>query len=661
MPLSPSRLLLFCLACAAAPGAVASSAEAEFTRIAALAAQQPEAALREAERWQHALAAGADASSRRYALRALGAALRSAGRYGEASLRFEEALAIADGDAALTDVLRFELGVTFGLAGLHADALEAFRAALPGFEARADWRRLSALLGNIGNELDAAGDRAGAREHYLRALALKREHRLDRGVGGLLNNLADLELAAGDAAAAADRLAKAIAAAQAAQEPEPQSEALARGNRVIALAALGRFAEAEDELAAFDRLDAGSTPRLQALREEAAAVLLRARAAAPDRPEAQRRQLRDAAYAGVQRALQVAAGIDEPRRRARLQRLASELAAEQANWQVALAHSRAAEQEQAAEEARRQRLRETTLAARYRQARQERELAALRAAESLREATLARQRQGLAVAAAGAVLLLLLALLQQRRIRVQRRLERGLQAHNRALGDALDQADAQRQRAEQLAHSHRRLLRLAGDELRAPLLRLRGATERLLVGGQEANREPGRLAALSAAVADLLRVSEQLVEAGSEVLHAPAQAAVDVAALIAELHAQAIGRAPTPHDRLRLAVAGPCVARVDGSRLQLLLQELLQWLLDDTRWHERRVLRLDVVDDRVQVSWPDPHGRLQRRLGAGGEAGAEVVPALGALWVRRTVEALGGELLPGESGGELLLRLPAAP
>lgn len=657
--------LLLCLLLAgnvAAGPAVGAAALGEFRRIAALAATAPEQALQQAEAWRRRVEGGSvGPTERRYMLRSLGAAQRSAGHYDRAAVAFSQALAVDDGDPVLTDTLQFELGVTYGLAGLDAEALEAFRAALPGFEARGDWQRVSALLGNIGNVLDEAGDVAGAREHYERALALKRQHRIDRGISGLLNNLADYALEQGDAQTAAALLAEAIGAAQSASEAEPVSEALARGNRVKALAALQRFGEAEAELAALDALRESAQPRLRALREEAQAELQRARAAAPDRSDTLRRRQREAALASTLRALDIAAGIDEPRRRVRLLRLASDIAAELGDWEGALGHARAAEREQLAQQQRQQRDRHAVLAARYQQARREQELAELRGIEQGQRNDLARQRLWLLLAASVVVSVLAIALLQRRRIHAQRRLETQLQAHNRALGDALDRTETQRRRAEQLARSHTRLLRLAGDDLRAPVLRLRSLAERLLVNQRSDPTLAPALASLAESAAELMRVSEQMIETGAEALAAPADAEVDVAALLADLLDEAAQRAPTTRGALVLQPDSVGVARVDGSRLQLLLHELLQLLLADLQGGERRQLAVRHDGERVEVLLDDPGARLWRRLREEAEADAATDASLGALWIRRAVAALGAQLDPvaGEPA-RLRLRLAVA-
>lgn len=658
----PLLLCLLLAGQAAAAPSVGTVALGEFRRIAALASTAPEQALQQAEAWRRRVeGSSAGPTERRYMLRSLGAVQRSAGRYDQAAVAFSQALAVDDGDPLLADALQFELGVTYGLAGLDAEALEAFRAALPGFEARGDWQRVSALLGNIGNVLDEAGDIAGAREHYERALALKRQHGIDRGISGLLNNLADYALEQGDARTAAALLGEAIGAAQSASEPEPVSEALARGNRVKALAALQRFGEAEAELAALDALPESAQPRLRALREEAQAELQRARAAAPDRSDTLRQRQREAALASTLRALDIAAGIDEPRRRVRLLRLASDIAAELGDWEGALGHARAAEREQLAQQQRQQRDRHAVLAARYQQARREQELAELRSIELGQRNDLARQRLWLLLAASVIVSVLVIALLQRRRIHAQRRLEIQLQAHNRALGDALDRTETQRRRAEQLARSHTRLLRLAGDDLRAPVLRLRSLAERLLVGQRNDPALAPALASLAESAAELMRVSEQMIETGAEALAAPADAEVDVAALLSDLLDEAAQRAPTTRGALVLQPDSAGVARVDGSRLQLLLHELLQLLLADLHGGERRQLAVRHDGGHVEVLLDDPGSRLWRRLREEAEADAATDASLGALWIRRAVAALGAQLDPvaGEPA-RLRLRLPVA-
>jgi signal transduction histidine kinase len=635
------RVLICAALCLAQPSWAAPdvTAQARYRQIAEGLMNAPEAARADVEAWRREIAGNGSPDERAGLHRSLAAVHRIAARHDQAAVELNLALqALADTpDSTQVPLAQTELAISYALSGLHSESIPLLRAALKRFEADADWPRASAVLTNLGNSLDAAGDLRGAREHYARALAMKREQGIERGVSALLNNLSGYDAAAGDNAAAVAKLREAVALAAAGGEAV--SESLALANLVEVLANQGDYVAAESALEALDRLPTTQIPQRLAARHEAEAILRRREAAATQLPAMRQAKL-DSAAAAVAAALQIAQGIDEPLRRAQLLRLASEIDAERGDHARALDRRVAAEAEQVAHEARLQRDRLTVLAARYEQARQAAELAELRARD-LRQQTLLLLLLAAVIAVVGYAGWL------WQGARGRRREQQRLQAHNEALGVALDRAEAQQRRAERLADQHGRLLQRVGDELREPLMRMRGAAERLLVQSEDPDSLRRTLAGIAESANALIRTSEQMIESGGGEASGAAQAPpVELRELLrgvlADLEASGRGAGAALHliedDR-------SCRTQVDGGRLQLLLMELLQ--LASRSYADRQRLQVSLVAaaDGPRLALDDPSEVLRRRLQQNcGAADGGGEPSLGLLWIHRTIEALGARL-----------------
>ncbi|GIX36713.1 MAG: hypothetical protein KatS3mg126_2492 [Lysobacteraceae bacterium] len=647
------------LVLAALAGASEKSAEQaveQYRQIAQLAREDPDAARAELGRWQQRLEGAGDPDARAAWHRARALLYRREGRHDLAATELVQALALLEAvpDSVQRPMAQVELAVSHALSGLHADALPLFREAAERFARLGDWQRASAALANLGNSLDAGGDRAAARKVYAEALAMKREHGIARGQSSLLNNLADLDESEGLLPAAAARLQEAVELAR--QDEDEDSQALALANLVRVLARQERFQEAEAMLAELDRLAASRQPRRLAARHESAALLHRARAEAATDPHERERQWQ-AALAMVERALAVAEHFDEPERKARLLHLAGELEAALGRPQKAVQRLLAAEAVQAALERRRQGERLAQLAARDQALQRSRELAAAQ--------RLAQQQRWML---AGALLALGLAVAvgfglwrwgRQRRLRAAE-----LAALTGALGKALDHAEAERQRAEALAAQQGQLLQQVGLELRDPLLRIRGSAERLMV---QAAVDAGlrlELGRIAQDAARLVHAAEQMAESAARQALAARPAAVEAGALVRAVLAELERCRPAPAGGCTLeSPATPVLAAVDGERLQLVLLELLQYPTAAGPGRPRRI-RVEGTADGARVWLEDPGGKLWAMLDPQ-QAPATAAPGgrLGPFWIRRTLEALGVRLGRSAAGAALhpalVLELPA--
>lgn len=615
-----------------------SAGEARMLEIASLGEHSIEQAEQGARDWiQQSVRAG-DAIGEGYARLALAGLWRRAGRHAEAAVEYLNAQDAAK--RAQSPELQAQVdgnqGVNYALAGLHAEAIAALGAAEKGFAELGNWRRAAAMLGNIGNVLAEAGEIEAAREHYQRALAMKLERGIDEGIGTVYNNLADLASDAGDRQGARDHLQRAIEA----NRSSPRKDDL-----VLSLVNMARLDAEEFQLdAGFARLgeaeallDAGAG-RLRASVEEVRAQLHLQQS--KDRPAAEAMALLDQALNAQSRAAEMAERMDDPERRARVAQLGSDILAARGDWRGALHYREQAEKQQQEAAARLDRGRYAVLRTQYEQQREARELAELRQQQSLQRSELQRQRSLIALAALLVLVLLAVIALMWRRGSERRGHARSLAAHNRALGRALDDAEAMRQRAEHFAALNSRMLGLAGDDLRTHLLQMRSIAERLLVE-RHADAELGRqMAVLAAGAGDLLRTVEQMVDSGSADAQPRTPAPVDVQELARSLLAEAASRYAGQGRDLRVEAEGEShLAAVDGARLQLILHELLRLVLVRLRATQPLHLHLHPSAGGLEL-WLDDPGLGADPLAASSAASG----SLGLLWIEGALRRLGGEL-----------------
>lgn len=581
---------------------------------------------------------------------------RRTGQYGQAVLDLERALAAArrlDDPAAVAEA-EHGLGVAFSMSGLHPEALGAFERALEAQTRLGNWDRASAALTNIGNVLSDSSDPDGARDYYERALAMKRRHGIDSGTGILLNNLGDLDREAGELERAQQLLAEAID--RHARLGEHDNESIARGNLGYVLAERGDFQGALHQFEVAEQRAAGAEVRLQVAAHvgRADTYLRMARAAPADSPL--RGQRLDRAFDAIERAATLAAGMDDPHRRSQIAGLASDIHAERGDPARALTLLREAGELAREHDRRADSARQAVLAARFRNAQQRSEIAELHEQQLRQTAEIQRQRGIALLLGLGALGLGAAATLLLRQVRQRRHHGVELSARNVALGDALLEADEQRQRAERIAALNRRLLTLAGDDLREPLLRIRSLAERVLVEHRGEAALERQVASIAQQAGELMRLADQITESAALVDGSDEPVAgCNVLALLRELVDQVDARVPGRDGRLRLAGDNRAVVRVEPRRLDRVLHELIDAVLQHNSGKAPIAIELGRHDGWVELRIDDPSTEVVRRIGAGGGN-------VGLAFARGVIRELGGSI-GGEPAGEpvrLLVRLPAA-
>jgi len=227
-------------------------------------------------------------------------------------------------------------------------------------------------------------------------------------------------------------------------------------------------------------------------------------------------------------------------------------------------------------------------------------------------------------------------------------------ARNVALGDALLEADEQRERAERLSQLNLRLLALAGDDLRGPLLRIRSLSERLLVDRRGDPALERQVAAIAQAAGGLIRVADQITESAALVDGSEGRASgCNVLALLRELVDQVDVRVPGRERRLQLAGDSRAIVRVETRRLDRVLHELIDAVLQHNPGGERIAIDLQRNGDWVELRIDDPAAEVLQRIGAGGGS-------VGLAFARGVIRELGGDLVAESQGNpqRLLMRLP---
>jgi tetratricopeptide (TPR) repeat protein len=581
---------------------------------------------------------------------------RRRGHYAEAVLDLEQAILLAHDLAEPLFEARAQaaLGVVLTLSGLYPDALEALRRAFALYSEAEQWGRASGVLTNLGNLFSEYGDDAAARDYYLRALAMKREHGISDSVGGLLNNLGDLDREAGEFERARAQFEEAAALLQGGTATP--TESVLRSNLGRTLAALGQHRDALAEIDRAEQLAAGGEVRLIAVAHAARAEVYLGLA----RAEPGARELRDQR---LQRALdsaltadRIATGMDDPRRRSRIAALLSEIHAELGQPEQALAQLRESATH-LREHARRADLaRQPVLAARFHHAQQRSEIAELREREARHLGELQRQRSLAWLLGSGALLLAALAGLLQWQIRQRRRHAAELSARNVELGDALLDAEEQGLRAERLSLLNRQLLALAGNDLRAPLLRIRSLSERLLVEHRGHGPLERQIAAIAQAASDLMRVAEQISDLAAPVeragRHGPAcNLPTLLRSVVEQTNARFLGR----DRRVQMQLAAVPPARVEGRGLERVLHELLDAVLQRNPGRGVIGVELGVRDGLIELRIDDPAGDTIGSLNAG-DGG------VGLAFAGKVLRELGGSVRgdPHRNPPQLVVQLPVA-
>lgn len=197
---------------------------------------------------------GGDLQGEAQTLNGIGVVLMDQGQYGEAKQRLQESLVVAEriGYTAQVGFATWNIGVCLAHLGHAREALERYESAL------AVWRKLrrrgeaARTLWQIGDLKLLLGDPDRARAALNESLSIAREIGEPDPEASALDSLGVLELAGGGPREALARLDAALSLARSAEMSDIEWQV--RADRARALQALGRDAEALDELRAGVRL-----------------------------------------------------------------------------------------------------------------------------------------------------------------------------------------------------------------------------------------------------------------------------------------------------------------------------------------------------------------------------------------------------------------------
>jgi signal transduction histidine kinase len=201
--------------------------------------------------------------------------------------------------------------------------------------------------------------------------------------------------------------------------------------------------------------------------------------------------------------------------------------------------------------------------------------------------------------------------------------------------------------SDAVAAVNRRLLHLAGEEMRSPLLTLRNGAERLMVEQDNPAARNRRIVGMAQAAADLLRVADQMMESATlQPARPPApDQHIDLAALVAGLVEQAQALA---QGRGRSVVLRHCDAATvggDAAQLGLALQELLDLLLAPAPVGSQIGVELFGDDDSARLVLVRSAARESDDYAGRPESGSSPEePGLGLAWAREVIATMGGEL-----------------
>lgn len=601
--------------------------------------------------------------------------LASARRQIEAG-HFHEAIAtlqtLAQGMDDSTDARRRArvlgtLGIALNFVGAYGEAIEVQHRALALYESIDHPAGITAVTLNLGSSLSHLGDVAGARRHYERALALRQAHGIESGIGVIHQRLAQLADAEGDldgAEAASNSALEAFARA-----PAPAMESLTRSSLAQLLARRQRHEAAMEQIGLAERLaiSAGSA-RAEATARAAHAEVLIQHARSGDLDPHSRAILLDQAEHALQRTVATSAAQENPHWRATLLESLSELYDLKGDPAAALEQLRQARDLQSSLRQRTDLARAGMLSAGYESAHQQREIHRLQGQEARSSAALAQQRRGLLFLAALLMTSLGLALMLWRRNRLRQAMAAQLHEHNQALAHSVGQAQRERQRAEAFAMRQRRFLRLASEDLRGPLLEMRTLAERTLVDeNPEARRRTN--AAIAQHAADLLWVTEQMLESASQddrdASKAALHEAVDLVPMLRDIVDQATPRALHFDQHLELRSSLPSApAQLERTRCTVALRELLDILLYSNPPRTRFILDLrEEHDGQLRLGLSAGIARLPdwQDIAMGHEIG-DVTLRLALSWIQHTVQDNGGristERSERDSHREIVIRFP---
>jgi len=569
-------------------------------------------------------------------------------------------------DAAPMGSVLATLALLHELAGLYPEALELHEQAIAQLRSLGRPGNLSAALLNYGNLLDSVDDLTAAENAYRESLAIKRQAGLQRGIGALLSNLGLLRLRRQHHDEALALFEQALLELENEENPQVTSNVLRHIAR--ALHAQGRVEEAEQKLRLAESIaeNAGYRPGLSSSAEVRAEMLMGGPQGKPEPMVALQ------ALALNQKALELAQG-GSPTRLAELWRQRAWIAESAAQPAEALAALRELEKAEEAKRSVDSARRLALLSTRFNFERQQSEIALLQERAATQAAVLQRAQWARNSLIIGSLLMATLLVMVIGRFRQRRHEQALLAGHNAALSRALSEAEVQRAAAEEAVRVNRELLRIAAEDLRAPLMQMLGNSERLLMRASALPELRHESAVIADSAQHLVQVVSNMVDSveleSTSQLHLQDHDMARIASECAEVYAP---RAAEKRQRLDLRINGPLPVVGDGLRLRQAVENLLSNAIkfsppnrsvQISAFARDGVCIVEVRDQGPGLRKEDVSrvfGRFQR-LTAKPTAG-ERATGLGLSLVKRIAQLHGGDVdvdSAGDGGGSVFsIRLP---
>ncbi len=611
-----------------------------------------------------------DAEQSQEALIGAARARIESGQVREAVIMLQNAVEEDDG----TDTPRLArrlgtLGLALNTAGALAEAIPVQHQALALYESIDDPADISAVTLSLGNSLFRLGDIAAARRYYEDALTLKRRHGIERGTGAIYNNLAELAEDDGNLEEARHAFEQALDTYV--LEKNATGESLAHANLAQVLAKLGQIKAAQEQVLAADSLARSqeSAGAVQATLAANAVVLMES-LRHQTVTSTERAIILQRAEDSLQKLMAMTrAQANEPQLIRALDML-SRVRELQSRLPEALALAREVREREHAQTDRLNQARASVLSARYELSRNQRQIYRLRASQNDGAARIMRDQVVVWSLAVGLLLAVSGLFLLWRYNRVRRLGGEHQRALNTALTTALEQARAERLHAEAFAMRLRRFLRLASEDLRAPLQEIRSLAERALV-----EDSPDTLrrhhAGIAQRAADLIWVADQMLESTEDdPANLDAKRRVESVDLVHELHelvSEAAQRAIHRDQSLQLDCRVPiALVEIEKSRCLVALRELIDILLYLNPARTRLHFILEPQGREIRVGLDLGKARLPEWSDiALGQARGDVTLRLALAWIQHAIQDNGGhietERLPGSESPMIVILFPQAP
>lgn len=621
-----------------------------------------------------------DETGRVESLHNLGRIARLRGDLELASGRLREAQSVARklGDLRLIAKINNSLGVTYEMLGLDSEALDLHQQVLALWQTLGDTPGVIASTINIGKVFEQRGDYDNALKQFERARADMESagNRIEippQDRAAIYIGLARTQVHLGDTTTALLSIERALQIQRASDDRigEAGSTAVlaqvqARMGRVMQ--AFKTYERALDLAAAV-----GSKPELADILGQMGRLYLTA--AESDRPEhvEHRQSMLADALENSERALNLAQELGAPRNLMPLYQQIAQIHEARKDIQQALAAQKAfiRQSEQLFEE--QSHARYALLESRYHAEEREREIGALRTQAELSDKLITRERSFRRVLVVTVLLALLLATVLGFRYWERVLVERRLRQARDTLGQALEDAERARRRAEEADRVKTEMLGIAAHDLRNPMSSILGFADLIRAESgpdegkslENAKRHAGII--VNAAQRTLRLLTDLLESAALDIGRIELRlATLDFSELVGDAIERQRSRALAKQQKIEFSGAHNALVRADADRLHQILDNLLSNAIKFSPKNSRIEVKVFNTEHEIRVEVRDsgPGFRAEdqvllfkrfQRLSAR-PTGGESSTGLGLSIVRDLTQMHGGVARaqsPGEGQGSV--------